>query len=464
MGFSNNILTHPFTKIAANGAGDLQRALGTSSMSQVAMMTGQAGTIKPMAKFKPFRNATAIFASDAARETARRNARYGMNRNYPTLTWTWNSSLGKYVVGAAAYEYQRPDGNNYPLRAMDFIDCEHKTTRGYCSNAKAPIEVILSNVGDTDVYKDGTIVQVRLDDRAYYNVDEIDTDVNLTTEDILQNDASSYHLALLISFGNRGATNSGYCTVVTPWTMEQVRTLQSNWVQILLRGPADLSSGLPGIPLLDDQYNASGQEIVIVACMTNANGPSAGMQYVVYDSTQVPVTSLMSLAFEAGADRIVGYFNAAGSDWSHLYASTLAVSHGALGSPDQYGQYHLSLGAILTLVADSGWSGLAFNVQLIIEGDGELRYNGTSYYGGPLIIPIPSQQHPSSGAVNINVSAGGSRAYNFADSGLGNVDWILPGDMIADLSFRIFAWRGQGADAYANGVDLCNETIRVETP
>ena len=62
------------------------------------------------------------------------------------------------------------------------------------------------------------------------------------------------------------------------------------------------------------------------------------------------------------------------------------------------------------------------------------------------------------------MSAGGSRAYNFADSGLGNVDWVLPGDAIADLTFRIFAWRGQGADAYANGIDLCNETIRVETP
>lgn len=51
MGWDGNVLTAPFTKIAANGSGDLQQALGTSVMNQIALCTH--ANINPLSYHKP---------------------------------------------------------------------------------------------------------------------------------------------------------------------------------------------------------------------------------------------------------------------------------------------------------------------------------------------------------------------------------------------------------------------------
>lgn len=52
MGFQNNILTAPFTKIAANGNGDLQKAIGSSSLSQYDLMVTNENKFNKWARYK----------------------------------------------------------------------------------------------------------------------------------------------------------------------------------------------------------------------------------------------------------------------------------------------------------------------------------------------------------------------------------------------------------------------------
>lgn len=145
MGWGNdypNVLTYPFTKIAANGQGDMQKALGTSSMSQAAMLTGQAGYINPLALWKPFQSTTAIYASAAERRADIRRA-YGGFKQANGLLPTYSVNGGSVgEIPSAPWAYQRPDGSTYPLRAMDLAPGNYGGLPvGYKSDAVAPIGI-----------------------------------------------------------------------------------------------------------------------------------------------------------------------------------------------------------------------------------------------------------------------------------------------------------------------------------
>jgi len=142
MGLSNDILTYPFTKIAANGSGDLQRALETSVTSHIQLVGdvdangADAGRIKTMARYKPFQNSTMNFASDSDRENARKSARYGMRAptSLGSITWSNNAMV------VPTYQYLKPVAGSNPLRAMDFIrNTSGSEMSGYSKNVVAPI-------------------------------------------------------------------------------------------------------------------------------------------------------------------------------------------------------------------------------------------------------------------------------------------------------------------------------------
>lgn len=142
MGFSGGILTYPFTKIAANGNGDLQQALGTGSLSQAAMMTGQAGTINKWSKYKPFRHST-IYTDryngpgqqvTTQREAAIRAANFGLVA--PTMYNNIESTRN------TEWTYEIPRANSTDvLQALDF---EH-----YYKNAVPPA----ASPGDVTFYR-----------------------------------------------------------------------------------------------------------------------------------------------------------------------------------------------------------------------------------------------------------------------------------------------------------------------
>lgn len=111
---TTGLLTAPFTKIAANGGGDLQQALSSSQMSQISLF---AVNYNKWAKFKAFRN-QAIYsdrynAANSARLAGLKAANFGLGIvecgrvNYPSKysdTWALN----------------KPTVPSYPLRALDF--------------------------------------------------------------------------------------------------------------------------------------------------------------------------------------------------------------------------------------------------------------------------------------------------------------------------------------------------------
>lgn len=104
---STKVLTAPFTKIAANGQGDLQKALSSSLMSQIRLFTET--NINPMAKYKPIKsNKPSITAAD------REAARYGMSE--PSYFYP-----NSYAI-PDAWTYNRPTAENPNewLRALDF--------------------------------------------------------------------------------------------------------------------------------------------------------------------------------------------------------------------------------------------------------------------------------------------------------------------------------------------------------
>lgn len=140
MGYSGGILTAPFTKIAANGQGDLQLALGRSVLSHSQLVGDVDANGNPVnrinmwAKYKPFRDATVAFASSAARELAREVANYGIS--IPSAGF--GSIIGNNGMianlASAAWSYVKPRVGTDPLRALDFD--------GYRPGATSPISAL----------------------------------------------------------------------------------------------------------------------------------------------------------------------------------------------------------------------------------------------------------------------------------------------------------------------------------
>lgn len=295
MGLSNDILTYPFTKIAANGNGDLQRALETSVTSHIQLIGdvdengADAGRIKTMARYKPFQNPTVNFASDSDRENARKSARYGMRAptSLGSITWSNNAMV------VPTYQYLKPVSGSNPLRAMDFIrNTSGSEMSGYSKNVVAPIAL--------QVYEfktNGAAIFVAFDNyAASVRGERFNSATNLRVNDVLLNDAPSYKPALILW----DTTSKDYRVVVWNATMETV--LSQGYAMFVLTGATTATAESPAVDIL----TRTNHEFVIIACMSNRSVTS-GKNYQVYNT----LSSEMSLAFLEGADRVTATLGSA---------------------------------------------------------------------------------------------------------------------------------------------------------
>lgn len=136
MGWNANTqkLTYPFTKIAANGQGDLQLCVGSSSLSQTTLFSN--GYINEWSKIKPVPVQEPTFFPtqwDSANNKWANNATWYKCINPPDSTIlsggcgfriasTSNILNVPSMYASAPWVYQRPRGGSYqePFRAMDF--------------------------------------------------------------------------------------------------------------------------------------------------------------------------------------------------------------------------------------------------------------------------------------------------------------------------------------------------------
>lgn len=150
MGLTNGILTAPFTKIALNGQGDLQNALGrTTCMSEIQLVadidvdSAAVGAIKKFAKFKPFRSSTVVYPFDPSQSTPElRSPERTTDRvaaNYGLTAPATKTDVAQ--VFGQEWVYNAPVSGTDPLRALDFD--------GYDTNAAAPAR----SPGDITIYR-----------------------------------------------------------------------------------------------------------------------------------------------------------------------------------------------------------------------------------------------------------------------------------------------------------------------
>jgi len=157
MGWSDHKLTYPFTKIAANGNGDLQQALQSSALYQSTLFAN--GVVAKWAKYKAFQYSGAIAdrysaAGTSARDLALKERSFGLN-NIPIWTgqmnkmvnfWYGISTSGNAPICGAQSEYWTYLRPTTYLRALDF--------ENYIDNAEAPISALDSTSITVSTSKD----------------------------------------------------------------------------------------------------------------------------------------------------------------------------------------------------------------------------------------------------------------------------------------------------------------------
>lgn len=129
MGLTNGILTAPFTKIALNGQGDLQKALGrTTCMSEIQLVgdvdvnSADVDAINKWSKHKPFAplTATAVYAFDASKATPElrspERCAAALAVDYGLLIPTYTSAADFHANWMTGWTYQKPASN---YRALD---------------------------------------------------------------------------------------------------------------------------------------------------------------------------------------------------------------------------------------------------------------------------------------------------------------------------------------------------------
>lgn len=296
---STKVLTSPFTKIAANGQGDLQKALSSSLMSQIRLFTET--NINPMAKYKPFRDSTVLFATDAARNAARANARYGFGGIPPQLVLSQTDPKNNWV-------YLRPRGGAYnePLRALDFVKSAENSQTGYAKNACSPIalsvgQLVYDAQSQILFFAEGMSNAIR-EDGLYWAADQ-----SLSLDELLKkpSDFYSYYIAFVLI--DTSDSNRPKNLIVTNTTVNAFVTTEHNQKQFYLYPTQTTESGIiyPAVPLLTSTRRNDVFEII--ACIIPGNNPQSGYAYAVYsDSTTPTVSSLTaySLGFTDGSDRV----------------------------------------------------------------------------------------------------------------------------------------------------------------
>lgn len=140
---ANNTLSAPFTKIAANGQGDLQLALGRPTCFSQIELVGDINSngvavnkVNIKSKFKPFRHSTIAFAGSGEgsdRELALQQVNLGYSMpNYSTLEALFAAALAA-GQGSTLWTWNKPVSGSHPLRALDFD--------GYVADADWPFQV-----------------------------------------------------------------------------------------------------------------------------------------------------------------------------------------------------------------------------------------------------------------------------------------------------------------------------------
>ena len=136
-------LTRGFTKIGANGQGDLQLALRRSAMKESLLVCdidangNRVGAINEASRYKPFCHSTLVFASAAAWDAARVSRNCGLvMKRYTALSSMWAAALAMSPDEFCwVYEPPRSNQTTEPKRANDFVDTG-SDTRGYKADAK----------------------------------------------------------------------------------------------------------------------------------------------------------------------------------------------------------------------------------------------------------------------------------------------------------------------------------------
>ena len=136
-------LTKPFTKIAANGQGDLQLALGrTGCFDHIQLLLDIDGNgvavnkLNIKSKYKPFRSSTVAF-SGSGDGSDRELALQMVNLGYSTPSYQNLEQLFAAAVAAGQgntlWSWNKPVLNTHPLRALDMD--------GYAADADWPFQV-----------------------------------------------------------------------------------------------------------------------------------------------------------------------------------------------------------------------------------------------------------------------------------------------------------------------------------
>ncbi len=232
MGWTGKILNGVggFTKIAANGSGDLQLALQRSETSHIDLVgdlaeDGQgniydAEKINVSAKYKPFRNSTIAFASWSARNNARSSALFGMTKPDPYVP------SYQYNPVPPAWPYAKPVLNTHPLRADDFVKDETTASAGYDPYAIPPIALSVEG----QLLTDGeTILMVWKDSgtNSYWASrtapGEWWADRSLAASDLIKGNDANLHIGFVLIDVTVGATaGNNPCILNTGMTLSQL--------------------------------------------------------------------------------------------------------------------------------------------------------------------------------------------------------------------------------------------------
>lgn len=134
MGWNNHILTTPFVKTRLGGGADLQLAVGTSSVSHLAICRGEAGTINKWAKYKPSNHPAVVGPlTDSQRKFgANDGTRWGLA---VTITGTNPGTLSQIHNSSFDYTGRPTSTNGAPCRVSDFVSQLTPGGTGYSDTA-----------------------------------------------------------------------------------------------------------------------------------------------------------------------------------------------------------------------------------------------------------------------------------------------------------------------------------------
>lgn len=271
-----------YTKIAGNGAGDLQKALKSSRTKQVELFA--YGDINRFAIYKAFKSAAADFASIADRNTARANDLYGFG--FPRPTFSPQAS-----TPSAGWSYTRPSVPSYPLRSDDFV-YGGDSTLGYQQNAAPCFAVTVGQIVKTGQSQ----INLWLDNMYNYSGVEQQGRVwssgtSMSFSDFMSGYSGYYFAFLIIS----GSTKN---VVVSKYKVSDV--LSNNGFQTVELYVAGNGSSNPSIPVIDN--TSTGGSITIIAYLYGT-APSSGKNYEVITNVTASQEGY-SLAFESGLDTV----------------------------------------------------------------------------------------------------------------------------------------------------------------